>query len=133
MTIIQRMTIDNAREQVREATTLMNHILEDYEQKTEMLANIINKPESARVEELKEKIKKIQHQKQDVEEEFIEGAYADEIKDMLEAYYKHLTDSGSSLKITDHKPTWVVKGTALGPYRCLECSCGAKLCDRSMI
>ena len=133
MTIIQRMTIDNAKEQIQEATTLMNHILEDYEQKTEMLANIINKPESARVEELKAEIKKIQRQKQDVEEEFVEGAHADEIKDILEAYYKHLIDNDNSLNIINHKPTWVVKGTALGPYRCLECSCGAKLCDRSMI
>lgn len=129
MSAYDNLKIKMMKENIEETKSFLDNILDEYENKTKLLAEIVSKPESERVEELKEQLHQAKAEKVELMNKYEEYASPIEIDYMFEKYIKHIKDTGTTMH---HRPRWKVVFNALGTYRALECECGQCLCDRSV-
>lgn len=114
---------------MEETKHFLDDLVDEYESKTKFLAEIVSKPESARVEELKEQLHQVQTKNAALTNKYVEWASPKEIEQMFEAYYIHIDNTCTTLY---HKPRWTVVHNELGVYRVLECECGEILYNGSV-
>lgn len=113
----------------QEIKKFLDDLVDEYEKKTKLLAEIIAKPESTRVEELKEQLHQAKAENIELMNKYEEYASPEEIDYMFESYIRHTKNTGTTIH---HKPKWVITYNALGVYRALECECGQCLYNGSI-
>ena len=129
MSAYDNLKIKVMKANIEDTKSFLDNILDEYEKKTKLLAEIVSKPESARVEELKEQLHQAKAEKTNLMDKYEEYASPEEINDMFENYIKHIKNTGTTMY---HKPNWKVVFNALGTYRALECECGQCLYNGSV-
>lgn len=129
MSLYNEFKIKQIKANAEETKEFLDNLVDEYESKTRLLTEIISKPESARVEELKEQLHQAKAEKAELMNKYEEYASLEEINYMFESYIKHIKDTGTTMY---HKPKWKVVFNALGTYRALECECGQCLYNGSV-
>lgn len=129
MSLYNEFKVHQIKTNAQETKEFLDDLVDEYEKKTKLLAEIIAKPESARVEELKEKIHQAEMENIELTNKYEEYISPEEIDYMFGSYIKHIKDVGTTMY---HKPKWVVVHNALGVYRALECECGQCLYNGSI-
>lgn len=129
MSAYNDLKIKAMKENIEETKSFLDDILNEYESNTKLLAEIISKPESERVEELKEQLHQVKTETAELMNKYEEYAAPYEIDYMFEKYIEHIKDTGTTMY---HKPKWMITVNPLGTYRTLECTCGQRLYNGSV-
>lgn len=129
MSLYNEFKVKQIRANAEETKEFLDNLVDEYESKTRLLTEIISKPESERIEELKEQLHQVKAEKAELMNKYEEYVSPIEIDYMFEKYIKHIKNVDNPIH---HRPKWKVVFNALGTYRALECECGQCLYNGSV-
>lgn len=133
MTLHDQIKLTHAKENIQEFKHFLDDLVDEYEKKTKAYAKIISKTESDRIEELKSEIKDLKAEICNLNLKLTYGAAQEEMDDIMDAIYTHISDKKNRGEPYNHEIKWEVVCTPLGYSRLLKCSCGECLFDGSDI
>ena len=129
MSAYDEYKLNQIKTNMEETKQFLHDLVDEYESNTKLLAEIVSKPESVRVEELKKQLHQVKLENMKLRNKYEEYASPEEIDYMFEKYIKHIENTGTT---TSHKPKWVIERNGLNIYLALECECGQCLYNGSI-